>query len=133
MESHDLTPKETFILSVIYEMGEADIQEILKHLNNEEEWPYASVETFLTLLNKKGYVNRIKVGRRFRYSPKQPLADVVTQVLDKLFRGILKNDPSPLINYFMNPAKKLSKREKKLLEFFLLSLKGEDSESSEED
>lgn len=131
MESNDLTPKETYILSVIYELGEADINDVLNHLKNEKEWPYASVETFLTLLNKKGYVNRVKMGRRFRYSPKKSLTEVVTQILDKLFRGILKDDPSPLINYFIHPTVDLTKREKQLLQFFLLSLKNKNSKSSD--
>jgi predicted transcriptional regulator len=133
MEAKDLTPKETFILSVIYELGEADIHDVLNHVKEEKEWQYTSVETFLTFLYKKGYVNRIKVGRRFRYTPKLTLNEVVTKVLDKLFRGILRKDPSPLINYFIPSVEEMSERERTLLQTLLLSLKKEENESTSVD
>jgi len=130
MESRDLTPKETFLLSVIYELGEADIYDVLSHVKDEKECQYTSVETFLTFLYKKGYVERLKVGRRFRYTPKLSLNVVVKQVLDRLFRGLLRKNPSPLINYFIPPTSKMSEREKKAIGDLLLAFVEEGNESS---
>lgn len=128
MESKDLTPKETFLLSVIYELGECDIYEVLNHVKNEKEWRYTSVETFLTFLYKKGYVDRIKTGRRFRYKPKLSLNAVVKKVLDRLFRGLLKKNPSPLLNYLIPSSNKLTERERKALSDLLIAFMEEEGE-----
>lgn len=123
MEARDLTPKEIFLLSILYELEDADIYDILNHVQDEDEWQYASVEIYLTFLFKKGYVERMKVGRRYRYRPKLSLTDVVTRIFDRLFRGLLKKDPTPLINYFIPPSTKVSDKERQVLSDLMIALK----------
>ncbi len=128
MDVKDLTPKEIFLLSILYELKDADIYDILNYVQNEDEWQYASVEIYLTFLFKKGYVERQKIGRRYRYQPKVSLTDVVTRVFDRLFRGLLKKDPNPLINYFIPPSSKVSDRERQVLSDLMIALKERSSE-----
>ena len=99
-----ITLKEIFVLSIIYELEEADIYDILQHVKDEKEWEYTSVETFLTRLYSKGYIERSKFGRRYRYRPTHSLHLVVKQVLDRLFRGIFKENPATLVSYLIPPC-----------------------------
>ena len=113
-KKEDLTPNETWLLSVLYELGDADIFEILDHVVEEKDWKYTSVESFLNKLHDKGYLIRRKCGRRYRYSPAYSLSDTLRQVLDKLFRGFLKNKPVPFVDYLFQPGK-ISERDRKIL------------------
>ncbi len=112
MNKEELTPNETVVLSIIYELGEADVYDVLEYIKNEKDWQYTSVENFLSKLHAKGYVDRVKRSHRYRYKPKLPLGKVLGRVLDHLFRGILRDNPTPLVDYLLENRKLRPKDEK---------------------
>lgn len=110
----ELSPAEIYVLSIIYELGSADIYEILERIAPEKEWKYTTVLTLATRLFDKGHLEKRKQGKRYIYSPKLTRYDSFRLIMDRLFGTTLLNDPSPMINYLIR-SKKLSKQDQKML------------------
>lgn len=114
MSLKDLSPSEIYLLSIIYELGKADIYEILNRVSSEKNWKYTTVLTLATRLFDKGHLNKSKSGKRYIYTPKISRFDSFRLIMDRLFGTTLLNEPSPLINYLIS-SKKLTRKEQKML------------------
>lgn len=114
MSLKDISPSEIYVLSVIYELGRADIYEILERIASEKKWAYTTVLTLATRLFEKGHLEKVKKGKRYVYSPKLSRFDSFRLIMDRLFGTTLLNDPNPMINYLIK-SDKLSKKEQKML------------------
>ena len=108
MQTKDLSPSEIYLLNIIYELGKADIYEILNRVSSEKNWKYTTVLTLATRLFDKGHLNKYKVSKRYVYTPKFSRFDSFRLIMDRLFGTTLLNDPSPMINYLIK-SKRLSK------------------------
>ena len=75
----------------------ATFSEIMNHFNNEEkkEWKKQTVNTFLTRLAQKGFLNIDKSGKRAIYIPsvskKKYYEDYAQQIIEDSYEGSLKN------------------------------------------
>lgn len=75
----------------------ATFSEIMNHFNNEEkkEWKKQTVNTFLTRLAQKGFLNIDKSGKRALYIPsvtsKKYYEDYAQTIVDDSYEGSLKN------------------------------------------
>ncbi len=114
MTKKDLSPSEIYLLNIIYELGNADIYELMNRVFAEKKWKYTTVLTLATRLYDKGHLEKTKAGKRYIYSPKFSRFDSFRLVMDRLFGTTLLNDPSPMINYLIR-SKRLSKQDQKML------------------
>ena len=75
----------------------ATFSEIMNHFNNEEkkEWKKQTVNTFLTRLAQKGFLNIDKSGKRALYIPsvtaKKYYEDYANLIINDSYKGSLKN------------------------------------------
>ena len=75
----------------------ATFSEIMTHFNEEEkkEWKKQTVNTFLTRLAQKGFLNIDKSGKRAIYIPsvsrKKYYEDYAQQIIEDSYEGSLKN------------------------------------------
>ena len=94
-----ISPAETEILRLVWENGPATVQNVCDKLPASRKIAYATVQTLLRRLEKKGYVQHETVGKAHVFSPAVKPGDVinsaVSSFLDKLFGG----DPVPLMQY----------------------------------
>lgn len=94
-----LSPSETEILRIVWELKKATVQEVWQALPPEREIKYATVQTLLRRLEKKGYVTHDSPGKAHVFEPvahkKDVIGTAVSSFLDRLFGG----DPVPLIQY----------------------------------
>ncbi len=94
-----LSPSETEVLRLLWELGHATVQDISDKLPADRQIAYATVQTLLRRLEKKGYIHHATKGKAHVFSPTAKQDDVissaVTSFLDKLFGG----DPVPLMQY----------------------------------
>lgn len=118
MIKKDLTQSETWLLNIVYELGETDIDKILQFIAHEKDWKYTTVQTLIHRLCDKGYIERNKVNRRYIYKPIHSREHVLERILNRLFGNSLKKDPGPLVSYLIR-AKKLNDKEQKLLQSIL--------------
>lgn len=94
-----LSPSETEILSLLWKLKAATVQAVSEALPPERTIGYATVQTLLRRLEKKGYITHTTEGKAHVFSPlikkQRVIGTAVQSFLDKLFGG----DPVPLIQY----------------------------------
>jgi predicted transcriptional regulator len=90
--SNTLTPLELQIMRVLWRTGDAAVEEVCTSMNGHGA-PLApsTVRTMLGILSEKGYVEREKKGRSFRYQPRVDADDaereILQDVLDRVYGG----------------------------------------------
>lgn len=94
-----LSPSETEVLRLLWEMQTGTVQAVSDALPPGRNIQYATVQTLLRRLEKKGYITHTTEGKAHVFSPiiqQQRVIDTaVRSFLDKLFGG----DPVPLMQY----------------------------------
>ena len=94
-----LSPAETEILRLVWQLDKATVQAVCDKLPAKRKIAYATVQTLLRRLEKKGYVEHHSQGRAHVFFPAVSRADVIKRsvgdFLDKLFGG----DAVPLMQY----------------------------------
>lgn len=98
-ELSPLSPSETEILRLVWQLGQPSVQEVCEALPAARQITYATVQTMLRRLEKKGYLRHESRGKAHVFIPAvrkdQVLGSAVRSFLDKLFGG----DAVPLVQY----------------------------------
>jgi BlaI family penicillinase repressor len=94
-----LSPAETEILRLVWQLGQPTVQAVCDTLPQKRTITYATVQTMLRRLEKKGYLKHESRGKAHVFIPAirkdQVLGSAVRSFLDKLFGG----DAVPLVQY----------------------------------
>ena len=94
-----LSPAETEILRLVWQLQRATVQEVSAHLPDTRKIAYATVQTLLRRLEKKGYLKHDVAGKAHVFYPSVARDHVIRRsvgdFLDRLFGG----DPIPLMHY----------------------------------
>jgi BlaI family penicillinase repressor len=94
-----LSPSETEILRLVWQLGHATVQEVCDKLPAKRKIAYATVQTLLRRLENKGYLKHDVRGKAHVFSAAVKKEHVVKRsvgdFLDRLFGG----DPIPLVQY----------------------------------
>ena len=92
-----LSPSETEILRLVWQLEKATVQEVCEKLPAKRKITYATVQTLLRRLEKKGYLKHAVNGKAHVFSAAVKREHVVKRsvgdFLDRLFGG----DPVPLM------------------------------------
>jgi predicted transcriptional regulator len=92
-----LSPSETEILRLVWQLEKATVQEVCERLPSKRKITYATVQTLLRRLEKKGYLKHAVKGKAHVFSAAVKREHVVKRsvgdFLDRLFGG----DPIPLM------------------------------------
>lgn len=94
-----LSPSETEILRLVWELKTASVQDVSDKLPEGRSIAYATVQTLLRRLEKKGYIKHDVRGKAHMFYPVAKREDVIGSAVgafvDKLFGG----DSLPLVHY----------------------------------
>ncbi len=100
-----LSPSETEILRLVWQVGSATVQEVCDKLPARRKIAYATVQTLLRRLEAKGYLKHDIRGKAHVFSPAVKRESVIKRsvgdFLDRLFGG----DPIPLMQYLAEHGK----------------------------
>ena len=100
-----LSPSETEILRLVWQLERATVQEVCKKLPANRKITYATVQTLLRRLEKKGYLKHAVSGKAHVFSAAVKREHVVKRsvgdFLDRLFGG----DAIPLVQYLAEHGK----------------------------
>jgi BlaI family penicillinase repressor len=100
-----ISPTETEILRLVWELNEATVQQIREQLSSDRKLAYNTVQTLLNRLEQKGYLKHRIEGRAHVYLPsvkqKEVIKTTVGNFLDRLFGG----DPKPLVQFLAEDGK----------------------------
>lgn len=77
----DLAPLELDCMNTLWPMGEGTVREIRDRLAERRPRAYTTIMTIMDRLTRKGVVERIKVGRAYRYRPNLSADDARAQAL----------------------------------------------------
>jgi BlaI family transcriptional regulator, penicillinase repressor len=87
--SDTLTRLELEIMQVLWDLGPSTIAEVQAKLGSDRA--YTTVQTILTILLKKGKVERTEEGRRHRYAPlvsrERAVRTAIHDLVTRLFGG----------------------------------------------
>ncbi len=100
-----LSPSETEILRLVWQLDKATVQDVCNKLPAKRKIAYATVQTLLRRLEKKGYVKHRIRGKAHVFFAAVKSGKVikrsVNDFLDRLFGG----DPIPLMQYLAEHGK----------------------------
>jgi predicted transcriptional regulator len=94
-----VSPAETEILRIVWQLGKASVQQVCERLPAKRKIAYATVQTLLRRLEKKGYLSHENQGKAHVFfaavRSEEVIKRTVGDFLDRLFGG----DPIPLMQY----------------------------------
>ena len=100
-----LSPSETEILRLVWQLDKATVQDVCNKLPARRKIAYATVQTLLRRLEKKGYLKHHIRGKAHVFFAAVKSENVikrsVNDFLDRLFGG----DPIPLMQYLAEHGK----------------------------
>jgi len=100
-----MSPAETEILRLVWQLKEATVQNIRAQLPAGRTLAYNTVQTLLCRLEEKGYLKHRDKGRAHVFSPcverEEVIKTTVRDFLGRLFGG----DPKPLVQFLAEDGK----------------------------
>jgi BlaI family penicillinase repressor len=94
-----MSPAETQVLRLVWQLGEATVQQVHDALPAGRKVAYKTVQTLLRRLEDKGYLRHRIEGKAYIFGPavqrEQVVKRTVLDFLDRLFGG----DPRPLMHF----------------------------------
>jgi predicted transcriptional regulator len=100
-----VSPAETEILRLVWQLNKATVQDVCNKLPAKRKIAYATVQTLLRRLEKKGYLKHRIRGKAHVFFAAVKSENVikrsVNDFLDRLFGG----DPIPLMQYLAEHGK----------------------------
>jgi len=92
-----LSPAETEVLRIVWQLGRATVQQALDHLPPDRRIAYATVQTLLRRLEKKGYVTHQVEGKAHVFEPAVRREDVIRRTVGDFVDRLFGGDPVPLL------------------------------------
>ena len=100
-----VSPAETEILRLVWQLEKATVQEVCNKLPVKRKITYATVQTLLRRLERKGYLKHRLRGKAHVFfaavKSEKVIKRSVSDFLDRLFGG----DPVPLMQYLAEHGK----------------------------
>lgn len=121
MIKKDLSPKELQLMECLWSVKKAkSVPKIVKLLSEKAEQEYAesTVRTFLTRIEKKGYVRRFKDGQNYYYEPTISEMDYRIFLHMQYINKNIKDEEYPVILELLKRGK-FSKKEIKTMKKLL--------------
>ena len=100
-----VSPAETEVLRLVWQLDKATVQEVCANLPAKRKITYATVQTLLRRLERKGYLKHHIEGKAHVFfasvKSEKVIKRKVSDFLDRLFGG----DPVPLMQYLAEHGK----------------------------
>ncbi len=101
----NISPAETEILRLVWQLGEATVQQVCDNLPRERDIAYATVQTLLRRLEKKGYLKHRAEGKAHVFYPAAKREAVITKSVNDFLGRLFGGDPIPLMHYLAEHGK----------------------------
>ncbi len=100
-----VSPAETEILRLVWQLKEATVQQVCDNLPLSRKIAYATVQTMLGRLEKKGYLKHSIQGKAYVFSPAVDKEDVIKRSVNDFVDRLFGGDPIPLMQYLAEHGK----------------------------
>ena len=100
-----VSPAETEVLRLVWRLGTATVQDVCDALPKRRSVMYATVQTLLRRLEKKGYVKHEVQGKAHLFSPAVKREDVIRRTVGDFVDRLFGGDPVPLLMHLADHSK----------------------------
>jgi len=100
-----LSPSETEILRLVWHLDSATVQEVCDSLPARRKIAYATVQTLLRRLEKKGYLKHRIRGKAHLFLPAVKPDAVIKRSVGDFIERLFGGDPIPLMQYLAEHGK----------------------------
>ena len=100
-----LSRAETEILRLVWRLGSATVQDVCDAMSKERSVTYATVQTLLRRLEKKGYVRHAVQGKAHLFWPAAKREDVIRRTVSDFVDRLFGGDPVPLLMHLADHSK----------------------------
>ena len=100
-----VSPAETEILRLIWQLEKATVQDVCDRLPAKRKIAYATVQTLLRRLEKKGYLRHYKQGKAHVFVTAVRSEDVIKRSVSDFVERLFGGDPVPLMQYLAEHGK----------------------------
>lgn len=90
---------ETEILRMVWQLDKATVQEVCNELPSKRKITYATVQTLLRRLEKKGYLKHEAEGKAHVFFPAVKSEDVIKRTVSDFLERLFGGDPVPLMQH----------------------------------
>ena len=114
-----LTPVEWEIMESIWELdGAVSVRDVMQHGFPNGEKAYTTIQTMMNILEKKGMLERKKIGLVNFYSPIRSRDDLVKEEMSSLVSRVFHGSVPSMANFLFN-SEDLSLKEIEAMKAFL--------------
>lgn len=100
-----LSPAETEVLRIVWELKKATVQQVADQLPQDRTIGYATVQTLLRRLEKKGYLTHKTDGKAHVFSAVVKKDEVISRTVGDFVNRLFGGDPLPLVQYLAEHGK----------------------------
>jgi len=100
-----LSPSETEILRLVWQLDKATVQEVCDKLPNKRKISYATVQTLLRRLEKKGYIKHKVKGKAHVFYPAVKQEAVIKRSVGDFLQRLFGGNPIQLMQYLAQHGK----------------------------
>ena len=100
-----LSPSETEILRLVWQLDKATVQQVCDKLPARRKIAYATVQTLLRRLEKKGYIKHHNRGKAHVFFPAVKQEAVIKRSVRDFLERLFGGDPVPLLQYLARHGK----------------------------
>ncbi len=111
-----LSAAESEILQLVWRLGSATVQDVCDTLAKERSVTYATVQTLLRRLEKKGYIGHEVKGKAHLFHPAAKREDVIRRTVKDFVDRLFGGDPVPLLLHLADRSKLKAEDIKRLKE-----------------
>ena len=104
-ELRTISPAETEILRLVWQLHEATVQQVCDSLPRERDIAYATVQTLLRRLEQKRYLKHRTEGKAHVFYPAAKQEAVITKSVNDFLGRLFGGDPIPLMHYLAEHGK----------------------------
>jgi len=94
-----LSASETEILRLLWELHEATVQQVCERLPAKRRIGYATVQTLLRRLERKGYIRHRAEGKAHVFCPAVEQDHVIRRSVNDFLERLFGGDPIPLVQH----------------------------------
>lgn len=92
-----LTEVELELMSVLWDIGEGSVRDVLARLDPERKFAYTSAATILRIMDEKGFVKSAKQGKVLIYSPAVAKDAYQSRSLKDLSEKLFDGTPASMV------------------------------------
>ncbi len=92
-----VSPAESEVLRLVWQLGLATVQDVCDVLSKDRSVTYATVQTLLRRLEKKGYVQHEVKGKAHVFSAAVKRDEVIKRTVKDFVDRLFGGDPLPLL------------------------------------